>query len=271
MKYLHLNNQLSVRPTVRLMGLAIAGVVLSVLAMTIASAADRGQTDNSMLRKLVEFHTKMAKQGNLESIVKLGSMYERGEGVSKDRNKAIKLYKLAADQGYKPAQEMLANILANRPNNKRTYTIDTIRVPVQKHKRKTQAELQKQRELKLKLEHQKAANAAAHDELERLRQSQLEEQEKQRHLLDEVEKMQKAQQALAQERAKAEAARRELEKLRKMQEQALQKQKELADQQQNQPQQPQEQTQQKQETKKKSTFSSDPCKTPAAKFMSTCN
>ena len=270
MKYRHIVNQLSVK----LSGvLLVTGVVLTLFTVSVCTAADRDQTDNSMIKKLLEFHTKMAKQGNLESIVKLGTMYERGEGVNKDRNKAIKLYKLAADQGYKPAQEMLANILSDKPNtSKRTYTIDTIRVPTQKNNSANrEEETLKEKELQLKMEREKAASAR--EELEKLRQSQLEEQEKQRHLLEEVERVKQAQEALAQERAKAEAARLELERLRKQQEEALRKQQELAKklQQQSPPGQQAETKQESGDTAEKSTFSSDPCNTPAAKFMSTCN
>jgi TPR repeat protein len=270
MKYVQIHNQ----RLIKLATFIVAGVVMSISALSVCDAADQDQTDSTMIRKLLEFHTKLAKQGNLESIVKLGTMYEKGEGVTKDRNKAIKLYKLAADQGYKPAQKMLANILANKPNvSKRTYTMDTIRVPRQRTRPpEKDADALREKEYLLRMEREKAA--AAREELDKLRQSQLEEQEKQRHLQQEVERVRKAQEALAQERAKAEAARRELEQLRKQQEDALRKQQELTQKQlpakPAQPQQPQKQEAQKKKTEEPS-FSSDPCKTPAAKFMSTCN
>lgn len=247
---------------------------MSIFVLSVCNAADPAQTDDSMMKKLLEFHTKMAKQGNLESIVKLGTMYERGEGVSKDRNKAIKLYKLAADQGYKPAQEMLANILSNKPNtSKRTYTIDTIRVPIQKNNNSDrEEEALKEKEIQLQLERERTQSAR--EELEKLRQSQQEELEKQRHLQDEVERVRKAQEALAQERAKAEAARLELERLRKMQEETLRKQQARTDQtskQKTTEQQVDAKKEPSESTDEKTTFSSDPCNTPAARFMSTCN
>lgn len=251
---------------------------MSVFALSVGNAADRSQTDDAMLKKLLEFHTKLAKQGNVESIVKLGTMYERGEGVAKDRNKAIKLYKLAADQGYKPAQEMLANILANKPNtSKRTYTIDTIRVPTTKSfSTDREVDALREKEAQLRLEREKAE--AAREELEKLRQSQMEEQEKQRHLQEEVDKVKQAQEALAQERAKAEAARLELERLRKQQEAALHKQQTQSSGSQLSEPQTQKSSNKQGEAKNENsksddnnTFSSDPCNTPAARFMSTCN
>ena len=239
-------------------------------------AAEPNSDENAMIQKLLEFHTKLARQGNLESIVKLGVMYEKGEGVAKDRNKAIELYKMAADRGYQPAQELLDNIMSNKSNvNEHTNVLDTIKVPTQRNTTSNKLTEDQQEELRIKLEQEKTAAAAARAELERLRQEQLVEQEKQRHMLEEMEKVQKAQEELAQERAKAEAARLELEQLRKQQEQDLLKQQQLAKKQQldTKEEKDKQKDGQKEQTgdAEKTTFSSDPCNTPAARFMSTCN
>lgn len=266
MKYLHINHQASIKLVI----LIITAVIVPFIALPVSA---QQPTDNSvMMQKLLEFHTKLAKQGNPESIAKLGTMYENGEGVHKDRNKAIKLYRLAADKGYRPAQQLLANILANKSNvSKRAYAPEILKVPTPKINTATDdAKQQKQIELQIKLEREKAA--AAREELERLRQARIKEQEKQQHLLNEVEKVQQAQEELARERARAEAARRELEQLRKQQEEHLREQQELAKkQQQEKLKEEQEIQKQQSDTADNSTFSSDPCNTPAARFMSTCN
>jgi TPR repeat protein len=284
MIYLRFNHHLLAKLSI----LVITGIVLSVFILPDSNAAEQDQIDNTilientMMKKLFELHTKLAKQGNLESIVKLGAMYEKGEGVAKDRNKAIILYKQAADKGYKPAKQLLANILSNKPNdNKRTNIIKSIKkVPARKNNAaKQKAETQRQKELQRKLERERAAAAAARAELERLRQQKLEEQEKQQHLQAEVEKIEQAKEALAQERAKAEEARLELERVRKQHEEQLRKQQEQLKKQQELAKKQQEQNLKEQGGKQAvqdqpeadTTFSSDPCNTPAAKFMSTCN
>jgi TPR repeat protein len=49
-------------------------------------------------------------QGNTSAQNKLGMMYEKGQGVTKDYAQAIKLYTLAAGKGHKGAQENLARL-----------------------------------------------------------------------------------------------------------------------------------------------------------------
>ncbi|MGD8570734.1 MAG: hypothetical protein PVJ39_21790 [Gammaproteobacteria bacterium] len=234
-----------------------------------------------MLQKLYELHLKLAQQGNLESITRLGMMYERGEGVDKNRDKAIELYRTAADKGYKPAIKLLANITSNKPNDELTRSLDDLRVPTLKRQiADDNDKIRKQRKLEEKLRREQAEAERARRELERLRQSKQEEQEKQRKLLEEIQNVKQVQEQLAREREKAEAARREMEQLRKKQEEelqrqqaqreALERQRELAQQNQSEQKPAAEKTQDK-EDKPEKTFSSDPCKTPAAKFMSTCN
>lgn len=284
MKYLRFNHLLLDKLPI----LAITVMALSVFILPVSNAAEQDDIDNvmlienTMMKKLFELHTKLAKQGNVESIVKLGAMYEKGEGVAKDRNKAIILYKQAADKGYKPAKELLANLLSNKPNdNKRAKIIKAIKkVPArQNNNTGKETAAQKQKELQRKLERERATAAAARAELERLRRQKLEEQKKQQRLQTEVEKVEQAKEALAKERAKAEEARLELERLRKEHEEQLRKQQEELKRQQELAKKQQEQNRKEQTEKQKTpdnpeqdtTFSSDPCNTPAAKFMSTCN
>ena len=235
-----------------------------------------------MMQKLFEFHSKLAKQGNLESVTRLGVMYERGEGVEKNRKKAIELYQFAVNGGYKPAQEMLSNILANKSNTtKASNALDNIRVPTPKNLSASDAaEAERQKELQQQLEQEQAAAAAAREELEKVLQAKQDEELKQQKLQQEMLSVKQAQEQLALERAKAEAIRREMEKLRKQREQELEDQKLLATKSQEQAvveeQSPEAATapagsSAPEKTSDKPTFSSDPCKTPAARFMSTCN
>ena len=49
--------------------------------------------------KAIDFFEKADKQGNIEAIVDLGIMYENGQGVQQDLDKALKLYQKGADKG----------------------------------------------------------------------------------------------------------------------------------------------------------------------------
>ncbi|TDI94731.1 MAG: sel1 repeat family protein [Caldithrix sp.] len=49
-----------------------------------------------------------ANEGNAPSQNRLGEMYEKGKGVKKNREEAVRWYRLAAEQGYAPAQTNLA-------------------------------------------------------------------------------------------------------------------------------------------------------------------
>jgi TPR repeat protein len=260
---------------------ALAAVVLVLCAGAINVFAADSKIDDPMLQRLYELHLKLAQQGNLESITRLGMMYERGEGVDKSREKAIELYRTAANKGYKPAIKLLANITSKNPDEELTKALDELRVPTLKKQIADDKEkIRKQKKLEEKLRREQAEAERARRELERLRQSKQEEEEKQRKMLEEIQKVKQVQEQLAREREKAEAARREMEQLRKKQEEelkrqqaqreALERQRELAQQGQSEQSPAEEKTQDK-EDKPDKTFSSDPCKTPAAKFMSTCN
>ena len=247
----------------------VLGVLLLGYSMSLEAADYKG--DEQMFSKLFAFHSKLASQGNLESITQLGLMYERGEGVKKDRKKAIELYQIAADKGYQPAIEYLVNINAKKSNSSAPVnTADRLRVPTPKETASNSSNpANNQQELEDKLEKQQQEAKAARAELEKLRQTKLEQERKQKQLQDEIEQARKTQEKIARERDKAEAARRELELAKKKQLPAAQKQQDAAL---NQPNKVQpENTSSKAKDGKDSNFSSNPCNTPAAKFMSTCN
>ena len=54
-----------------------------------------------------------AKKGDAEAQFRLGVLYEEGDGVEKDFEKAVKLYRLAADQGHTMAQGNLGWMYTN--------------------------------------------------------------------------------------------------------------------------------------------------------------
>ena len=266
MNYQRLKSRLSDRVNI----LILIGIIVC-LCSSIVEAAEF-DNEKSMMHRLFELHSRLASQGNLESITRLGVMYERGEGVEKNRNKAIDLYEFAAERGYQPAIEYLANINANKTNKSNfSENVDDFKAPVVK-KKISDAELaqQKQEELEDQLHQEQAAAEAAREELNKLKQSKQEDDENQKKLQEEIKKVQEAQEKLARERARAETARREMELVQKKREEDLKKQRALANKNPGQ-NQANEQSQAKLNKPEKTNFSSNPCNTPAAKFMSTCN
>jgi len=246
---------------------AILALVVFLYPVSLIAAEYK---DDQMFHKLFAFHSKLASQGNLESITQLGLMYERGEGVEKSRKKAIELYQLAADKGYQPAIEYLVNINANQANVTDPVTsANKLRVPTPKNDGADNKAVEKQKQLEDELEKQQQAAESARAELERLRQAKLEQERKQQKLQEEIEQSRKAQEQIARERDKAEAARREMELTKKKQEADAVKQQEAVAKNQD-PKQPAPKDA-KPNDSDKSKFSSNPCNTPAAKFMSTCN
>lgn len=72
--------------------------------------------NNSSLRdydKAIKYYKISAQQGDLGSFYTLGEIYRKGLGVSTDMTEALKYYKFAATQNYAPAQYMLGIIYAN--------------------------------------------------------------------------------------------------------------------------------------------------------------
>jgi len=53
---------------------------------------------------------KAAEKGLLEAQVELGYCYENGAGVPLNKEEAIRLYRIAAQQGYGPAKDELERI-----------------------------------------------------------------------------------------------------------------------------------------------------------------
>jgi len=71
---------------------------------------ERAAKDNSMLPKAIEYLTKASSHSS-ESAYLLGKMYEDGDGVTKDVDKAIQLYKVAAeDEDHEESHEALKRL-----------------------------------------------------------------------------------------------------------------------------------------------------------------
>jgi len=254
----------------RLFILILIGIMVCIGLQTVEAA--EYDSEESMMQKLFALHSRLASQGNLESITRLGVMYERGEGVEKNRNKAIDLYEFAANRGYQPAIENLANINAKKTSkSSSSNSVDNFRVPIPKKKVSyPNVAEQKQEKPEDKSKQDQVSKQAAKNEEDKLTQSKQVEDENQIKLKEEIKKVQETQEQLAKERARAEAARQELELIQKKRENKLKEQQALA----NKPKvqnQSNKQSHAKLNNPEQTKFSSNPCNTPAAKFMSTCN
>ena len=101
--------------------LILRGLMIATLALAVSSgvsfagpledgraAYDRGD-DETAFQSLMP----LAAQGNAVAQTRLGVMYENGQGVPQDYDKAVKWYRLAATQGYATAQINLAGMYVN--------------------------------------------------------------------------------------------------------------------------------------------------------------
>lgn len=60
---------------------------------------------------------RQAERGDVHAQVRLGQMYEMGEGVSADREKAVFWYQKAAEQGSIPAKQRLEQLVVSENPN----------------------------------------------------------------------------------------------------------------------------------------------------------
>jgi len=82
----------------------ISILVLSLLISVMSYA------DNDPMVSLFKFQSQMAAQGNVEAIMKLGEMYEQGQGTRRDLNRAIEMYRKAQAQGHADAGKAIRRI-----------------------------------------------------------------------------------------------------------------------------------------------------------------
>ena len=74
------------------------------------------QSTNSEMPNKLDQLRKTAEQGNRKAQCKLGLCFETGEGVTKDKNEAMKWYRKSAEQGFPPAQLFLGICYNNETN-----------------------------------------------------------------------------------------------------------------------------------------------------------
>lgn len=62
------------------------------------------------MASLFKFQSQMVQQGNVEAMMKLGNMYEEGQGTQQDWNKALEMYRQAENKGNPNAKAAIQRI-----------------------------------------------------------------------------------------------------------------------------------------------------------------
>jgi hypothetical protein len=236
-------------------------LVVSLLTSGMVYAA------NDPMVSLFKFQSQMAQQGNVDAIMKLGEMYEQGQGTKQNFDKALEMYKKAEQAGNTKAAKAITRI-----GNKKKQIAKAKREKAAKEKaaRERVAREKAAREQAIKdqaareqatreqAEKEKAARERA--QREKLRQEKLTREKMARERLE-------REQAARLQAAKNKAARERAAREKAVRDKAAQEQ--LAREKTRRKQQEQEKTA-AQSNKDKDGFSSNPCNTPAARLMSTC-
>jgi len=220
------------------------------LVGTFAHAADDPNV------KLFEVHSRLAAKGSAEAQFKLGEMCEDGRGTPRDLEKAREWYELAAGQGHEEAQRRLTTLGKRKPHDDaERMARDALLIQQHAEEERKAAALAQQRE-------EEERRAAA----ERRRAE--EERQRQVRQKDEAELQ-------AQRRAEEERARRATA-LQRQQEEEKRAVRTSQPTPQPTPSTPMQQDAVKSATpstnaaSNQESFETDPCKGPAARFMSTC-
>jgi len=225
---------------------------------------------------LFMFQSQMAEQGNVEAIMKLGEMYEEGQGTRLDLDKALEKYREANSKGHKGAEKSIIRV-----EEKKKMGLKAL----QEKAAREQAAIEKadrEKAEKIKAEQEKAAREKAEQEKLAKEKAAREQAEKEKAISEKIAKEKAIKEQLEKDREdkirteKIKAARELAAKERaaikktmieKAEREKLAREKSVQD----------DTTSQKEKTtstndKKdsKDGFSSNPCNTPAARLMSTC-
>ena len=83
---------------------------LSLTLLLIIAVSSAAYAADDPMKSLFLFQQKMANKGNAQAMMKMGQMYERGDGVKKDYDNAIKMYQQAHDAGHAKAKSSLKRL-----------------------------------------------------------------------------------------------------------------------------------------------------------------
>jgi hypothetical protein len=228
-----------------------ASLLVLVLAMNVSMAAD------DPMKSLFMFQQQMAEGGNSAAMMKLGEMYEKGEGTPRNLDKAKEMYQQAKVKGHPKADAALNRLNKQQPRAAQKAQKDKTaqeRAAQQKaaQERAAQQKAAQERAAQQKAAQQKAAQQKAAQQ--KAAREQAAKEKAKREALAKQQQEESARRAAQQKAAQQKAAQQKLAQQKAAQEAAARKQaKEAA----------------KQQAEKKG-FKSDPCQGAAARVMSTC-
>ena len=129
---------------------------LSFVFITILLSSSAALAAGDPMKSLFLFQQKMANKGNTSAMMKMGEMYERGEGVKKSDENALKMYEQAKAGGNPKADAAIKRLQGKL--SKKTSNNNAKRAAEEKRKRELAEKQRKEREAAAK---RKAANDAA--------------------------------------------------------------------------------------------------------------
>ncbi len=212
--------------------------------------------DDDANAKLFEVHSRLAAKGIAEAQFKLGEMYEEGRGTPRDLVKAREWYEQAAKQGHEEAQRRL-NTLGSRKSDD-----DADKMAQEALLIKRRAEEERQAALTQKREEEERRAAAERKRMEEERDRQVrqraeDERMRQLQMQKRVDDDQKARQTVLQRKQEEDKAKAAAATQPAMQKPA-------------QSNQPAGGTKSTGKADEQESFETDPCKSAASRFMSTC-
>ena len=83
---------------------------LSLILFVLISTAPAAFAAGDPMKSLFLFQQKMADKGNSSAMMKMGEMYEHGEGVEKNAENALKMYKQADAKGNPKAKAAIQRL-----------------------------------------------------------------------------------------------------------------------------------------------------------------
>lgn len=206
-----------------------------VLFITLSSAA---LAAGDPMKSLFLFQQKMAKGGSASAMMKMGEMYERGEGVEKSYDNALKMYEKANSAGHAKAKVAIQR-LKNSKNKSANNALKAKLKEQQRQKAITAEKKRKQRQAAAARNKEKAERKAANDKALREKSNKA--------------KAAKLAKAKAAKKAKAQADAAKLAKARAAKKARIEAQRKR-----------------KESKNPKEGFKSDPCKGKAARLLSIC-
>jgi len=86
----------------------------SLLLLCLLLAVPVAHTETDPLVSLFNFQMRMAEGGNVKAMMKVGEMYENGEGTPRDYDKALEMYRRARAKGEPSADAAIRRVEAKR-------------------------------------------------------------------------------------------------------------------------------------------------------------